>query len=280
MKLHSHRYGKARVRVLKILRSDEKHTIREIDVTALLEGDFAASYTDEDNSKVVPTDTIKNTVNVFAKEHLGEEIERFAATLGEHFLKRYEQVRSAEITILERDWQRMRLQGKPHPHSFIGGSDAKMWTRVVSARDSQTFQSGVRDLVILKTTGSGWEGYPKCEYTTLPETSDRILASSFDSTWTWSDAPANYRRANETILTVMLGIFASNYSASAQASVFQMGEAALGICPEISRIHLVMPNKHYLVINLAPFDLKNENEVFLPTEEPHGQIEATLTRDD
>lgn len=278
-KLAAHRYGKAKVRVLKILRDGDIHTVKEIDVTAILKGDFATSYTDGDNSKVVPTDTIKNTINILAKEHLHEEIERFALVVGEHFLKRYKQVQEAEIEIEERGWSRLKIDSQPHPHSFCAQDQGQRFTRVFCKADVKTVQSGIRNLLILKSTGSGFEGYPKCDYTTLPETSDRILATSFSATWTFSDAPERYDRANDAILQAMLKVFAENYSPSAQTTLFQMGEAALAVCAQISHIDLAMPNKHYLLINLAPFDLENKNEVFLPTDEPHGQIEASVARD-
>ncbi|PYK30030.1 MAG: urate oxidase [Verrucomicrobia bacterium] len=281
-KLNSHRYGKARVRVAKILRSKDRQSIVEIDVAAMLEGDFESSYTAAagDNTKVVPTDTIKNTINILAKEKLSEEIEPFAIALGEHFVKRYQQVRSARIEISERDWRRMDIDGKPHPHSFAAGSDAKMFTRVVCARDSQTVESGVRDLVILKSTGSGFENYPKDEFTTLPETPDRILATSFSATWSYAKAPSSYRDRNDKMMAAMLKVFANNYSPSAQTTLFEMGTAALETCSEISRIELAMPNKHYLPIDLSKFGRENKNEVFTPTDEPHGQIEAVVTRDE
>jgi len=280
MKLIANRYGKARVRVMKILRDGPIHTVKEVDVKALLTGEFAAAYTAGDNSKVVATDTIKNTINILAKEHLDQEIERFGVAAAEHFLRRYEQVKSADVEITVKDWQRMQIGNQPHPHAFRAGSEARAWTRVVCSRTSRKIESGVRNLVILKSTGSGWEGYPKDEFTTLPETNDRILATSFDATWTWSSAPANYNDTNEAILAAMLAVFANNYSPSAQASVYQMGEAALKACPEISRVDLKMPNKHCLLLNLQPFGLENDNEVFVPTDEPHGQIEASVGRDD
>src|SRR3954452_7615600 len=136
MKLIANRYGKARVRVMKILRDGPQHTIKEIDVTALLTGDFAAAYTSGDNRKVVATDTIKNTVNVLAKEHLGEEIERFGQTLAQHFLQRYEQVESANIEITSKQWDRMQINGAPHEHSFRAGSEARGWTQVIATRNS------------------------------------------------------------------------------------------------------------------------------------------------
>jgi urate oxidase len=279
-KLTAHRYGKARVRVMKILRDGPLHILKDVEVAAFLKGDFASSYTGGDNTKVVATDTIKNTINVFAKQHLGEEIERFGLILGEHFLTRYEQVDEAEIEILERPWKRLTVNGEPHPHAFAAGSEARMFTSVNCSDATKTIRSGIRNLVILKSSGSGFENYPKDEFTTLPETADRILATSFSATWTFKDQPDHYGRANEAILSAMLRIFANSYSPSAQTTLFQMGEAALGVCSEISKLDLAMPNKHCLLINLAPFGLENKNEVFVPTDEPHGDIQATVTRDD
>ncbi len=278
-KLIEQRYGKARVRVLKILREEPVHTIREIEVSALLAGDLETSYTAGDNSKVVPTDTIKNTVNVLAKQHLADDLERFAAILGQHFVRRYEQVAEATIEVTERAWDRLEVGGKPHPHSFAAGSEARRFARAICRADSSELSAGIRDLVILKSTGSGFEGYPKCEYTTLPETADRILATSFRATWHFAEVPPSYRASDDAILSAMLKVFAENFSPSAQTTVFQMGEAALETCSEISRIDLAMPNKHCLLLNLAPFGLENKNEVFVPTEEPHGSIEASLARD-
>jgi urate oxidase len=278
-KLTGHRYGKARVRVLKILRDGPIHSLKDLEVAARLKGDFESSYTSGDNTKVVPTDTIKNTINIFARQHLGPEIERFGLILAEHFLTRYTQVREVEIQILERRWERLTVNGEPHPHSFQTGSEERMFAQINCDRTMKTVRSGIRDLIILKSTGSGFENYPKDEFTTLPETADRILATSFSSTWTFKDQPDNYNRANEAILAAMLKVFANNYSPSAQTTLFQMGEAALAACPEISELDLAMPNKHCLLINLAPFGLENKNEVFVPTDEPHGDIVATVMRD-
>ncbi len=278
-KLIGQRYGKAQVRVLKILRDGPRHTIREIEVLTLLAGDFETSYTAGDNAKVVPTDTIKNTVNVLVKQHLGDDLERFAVILGEHFVRRYEQVAQATIEITERGWDRLEIEGKSHRHAFQAASEARRFARAICGEQASEVTAGIRDLVILKSTGSGFEGYPKCEYTTLPETGDRILATSFRATWHFTSAPASYRKTNDAILGVMLKVFAENYSPSAQTTLFQMGEAALQISSEISRIDLAMPNKHCLLLNLAPFGLENENEVFVPTEEPFGLIEASVGRD-
>lgn len=279
-KVVNQRYGKAHVRVMKILRDGAVHTLKDIEVRALLQGDFVSSYTSGDNTKVVATDTIKNTINVLAQQHLEQEIERFAVVLAQHFLQRYPQVSQVEMEIAERRWERMNVDGEPHPHCFAAGSEARMFTRVVCTRETTAVQSGIRDLVILKSTDSGFEGYPKDEFTTLPETADRILATSFSATWHFRAQPQSYSATNDSILAAMLRVFANNYSPSAQTTLFQMGEAALAIAPEITHLDLAMPNKHCLLINLAPFGLTNRNEVFVPTDEPHGQIEVTVSRDD
>jgi urate oxidase len=150
-KLSGHRYGKARVRVMKILRDGPVHTLKDLDVAAYLQGDFASSYTSGDNSKVVATDTIKNTINVFAQQHLGEEVERFGLILAEHFLSRYEQVEEAEVQILERPWKRLMVNGEPHPHSFVAGSEARMFASVKCGKTAKIIRSGIRDLIILKS---------------------------------------------------------------------------------------------------------------------------------
>lgn len=280
MKLAGHRYGKARVRLLKILREQDRQSIVEIEVQAMLEGDFVSSYTAGDNSKVVPTDTIKNTINVLAQQSLAAEVELFGLILAEHFLRKYPQVNRCQIEIGQRDWRRMALGQRLHPHSFLLGSNARRIASIAQGRgQAAQVSSGVRDLVMLKSTGSGFEGYPKDELTTLPETADRILATSFTATWFYASQPEHYAEANEKIVSAMLKVFAENYSPSAQTTLFQMGGAALTSQPEVSRIDLSMPNKHYIPVNLAPFGVEKNNEVFTPTDEPHGQIEASVMRD-
>ena len=277
-KLVSHQYGKSRVRVMKIIRDGATHTVKELDVAIALAGDFESSYTAGDNSLVVPTDTMKNTVNVLASQHLGLETERFASTLARHFLAKYPQVQTATVSARERVWDRLTVTGTPHPHSFTGAQQAQPFTTVTAGRGSVSIQSGIADLLILKSTQSGFEGFPRCEFTTLRETADRIFATSLTATWTWSAEPADYTAANRALLSAMLAPFAHNYSPSVQTTLFQMGEAALRAAPAIASIHLSMPNKHCLPIDLSPFGIENRNAIFLPTDEPHGLIEATVAR--
>jgi urate oxidase len=276
-KLVANRYGKGRVRVLKILRNGATHRIKDLNVSAMLEGDLESSYTAGDNSKVVPTDTIKNTINALSQKHLGDEIERFGLAVSAHFLQ-FTQVRRATLEILEHEWHRLHVNGKPHAHSFHSSGDARMFARVIATREKSVVQAGVRDLVILKSTGSGFSGYPRDQFTTLKETFDRILGTSFSATWDFTGDPGDYRVTNSAIITAMMEVFAENYSPSAQTTLYQMGEAALGACPEISLIELAMPNRHCVLIDLSPFGLENRNEVFVPIDEPHGEIEATVAR--
>lgn len=278
MKLIHHHYGKAKVRVMKVTRTGEQHSLKELELSVMLRGDFDASYTRADNRLVVPTDTMKNTVYALAREKLGAETEEFGLALGEHFLKTYPQVEQADIGLSERGWERMSVGGEPHPHAFVQKNTARTFAQVACARSESNVESGIEDLLILKTAGSGFEGYAQDKFTTLTPTKDRIMATKLRATWAYAKRPAKYSAANDNILEAMLAVFAVNYSPSVQTTLFQMGEAALAAALEISKVTLVMPNKHCLLVNLAPFGLDNPNEIFVPTDEPHGQIEGTVSR--
>lgn len=278
MRLAAHRYGKSRVRVMKVRRDGETHTVKELTVAVSLEGDFDASFTDADNRRVVPTDTMKNVVNALAHEQLGDENEPFAEVLATHFLTRYPQVSRVGVELDERVWSRLAVSGIPHPHAFLHEGRATPFVRLSAGAADRRLQSGIRDLLVLKSTASGFEQFPRCEHTTLPDTTDRILATALTATWQWRTAPTSHRRANDAILAAVLTPFATRYSPSVQATLFEMGGAALEACPEIDAITLSMPNLHCLRIDLAPFGRDNRNELFVPTDEPHGQIEATVTR--
>ena len=278
MKLIQHNYGKAKVRVLKVFRAGKIHSIKELDVQVMLQGDFAASYVKSDNRLVVATDSIKNTINVFAKQKLGPETELFGIALVEHFLKTYHHVKRVEVSLTEHCWNRISVGGKPHAHSFLEKSAARPFAKITGTRKETIVESGIEELFILKTTASGFEKFLRDEFTLLPETDDRICATKLKATWTYARKPKSHARTNGKILDAMLAIFAKNFSPSVQATLFEMGEAALKAAPEISQIHLAMPNKHNLLINLKPFGLENHNELFVPTDEPHGQIEGTVAR--
>jgi urate oxidase len=278
MKLIHHNYGKARVRVLRVFRAGKKHSLKELDVQVMLQGNFDASYTKADNRLVVATDSIKNTINVFARQKLGAETEVFGVALGEHFLKTYKHVSRVEVTLTEHCWNRISVGGKPQAHSFVEKGVAKPIAKTVCTRKGCVVESGIEELSILKSTASGFENFLRDEFTTLPETGDRICATKLKAIWTYGKKPKSYARTNEKALDAMLAVFARNYSPSVQATLFQMGQAVLKIAPEISQVRIIMPNKHCLLINLKPFGLENHNELFVPTDEPCGQIEGTVAR--
>jgi urate oxidase len=279
VKLTAHRYGKSRVRLMKVLRDGDVHTVKELTARVLLEGDFDRCFTDADNSQVVATDTMKNTLQVLAHERLGLDSEPFAHDIATHFRRRYPQVSRIVVRLDERPWT--RLNG--HPHAFRQLDAARPFTRLVAGADSTRHESGIRNLIVLKSTGSGFERFHRDDLTTLPETADRILASAIRATWQWqSQSPvapaAGWQAANRAIVDAMLVPFAERYSPSVQATLYDMARAALDACPEITRITLAMPNLHYLPLDLSPFGRTNRQELFLPTDEPHGYIEATITR--
>jgi urate oxidase len=278
MRLLQQKYGKQRVRVLKVIRKGETHDLKEIMVSLLLDGGQEPAYVSDDNSWIVATDTVKNTITALAKEHLGSSIEDYALFLGNHFLKKYAHLTSVHLDIEEKTWQRLTLQGSPHPHSFISQPTHIPTTQLALTRAGHTLISGLKELHVLKSTASSFVGYPRCEFTTLPETTDRILSSKITAEWTYQNPSPDYSAANAHILDALLTVFQEEFSPSVQRTLFQMGQAALHAVPEISQITLKMPNKHYLPVNLKPFALENANEIFLPTDEPHGEIEATVTR--
>lgn len=271
-------YGKQRVRVLKVLREGARHEVKELTVGVRLEGDFESSYTAADNGKVVATDTMKNGVQVLAHRHLGRETEPFALLLAEHFLERYGQVGRATIETAERRWVRLEGEGGPHPHAFRGG-DGTPVARVVADRSGvREIESGMVGLLLLKTTGSGFAGFPRCEHTTLPETGDRILSTVVEARWRHAGRPESFAAANGAVVEALLAVFAGRYSPSVQATMAEMAEAAFAAAPGVDRIALALPNKHYLPAQLAPFGEDGTGVSFVPTDEPHGQIEATFER--
>ena len=284
VRLGGNRYGKSRVRVAKVTRgTDGVHSFRELNVEVLAEGDFDASYLAGDNADVLPTDTMKNTLYVLAARHGIENPERFGALAGAFFLERNPAMRSVELTLRETRWERLTVDGGAHPHAFRAPGPGGPMARVTTTREDGNVrvetESGVDDLYLLKTGGSGFAGFRRDELTTLPETADRLLSTLLKGRWLYGAEPGGgYEAANAAALEAMLAVFAQEYSVSVQATLYRMGRAAIGAVPEIRRVTLGMPNRHYLPFDLTRFGLPNTNEVFFPTDEPHGQIEASVER--
>lgn len=272
-------YGKSRVRLLKVARKGDWHEIREVTVKIAFEGGFEKVHTVGDNSRVLPTDTMKNTVYALAAQKTEiEEIERFARRLANHFLTNNAQVSQVKIEIAEHNWTRIKINDQPHRHSFIKGGGEKRTTKVSATREAATIESGIEDLIVLKTTKSGFVGFIKDRYTSLPETTDRIFATSVKASWRYENADAatgeTWRGARQTIIET----FAGHDSLSVQHTLYAMGEAVLNNFPDIEEIALSLPNIHYLPVDVSRFGSDNDNRIFLPTDEPHGLIEARLSR--
>jgi urate oxidase len=193
-------------------------------------------------------------------------------------LDTYVEIDSVTVTAHETKWSRLLVDGVPHPHSFLLDNNGKPYSKVVATRQGVTTETGLSAFTFMKSTESGWENYIHDNYTTIPETHDRMAATAMDASWRWTREPADYEAANAKILAVLLKVFATTYSYSVQDSLYRMGMAALEAVPEISDISMACPNKHYLLINLKPFGLDNMNQVFVATDEPHGQIECTVGR--
>lgn len=279
MKIVQDNYGKSRVRLLKVARKDDWHDVCETTVNIAFEGDFDEIHTAGDNSLCLPTDTMKNTVYALAAQTTElEEIEDFGMRLAEHFLKNNPQVSRAAIEIAEHTWKRLKIGEELHEHSFIKGSDEKRTAKIAATRENTTIESGVEDLVVMKTTRSGFVGYIKDQYTTLPETSDRIFATSIKANWRYDFPESATGDTWRAIREKIIAVFAGHNSHSVQHTLYAIGEAVLEEFSDVAEIAFSMPNIHYLPVDVSRFGLKNDNRIFLPTDEPHGLIEARLSR--
>ena len=276
-KLEFNHYGKHAVRLLRVQKDGGVHNVAEWEADVLLEGDLEGSYLSDDNSSVVPTDTVKNTVLALAHDLEDATRDGFARALAEHFLSKYSHLTAVDVDVREKLWTRMAPMGRPHPFSFVRDSNGQPFSKVRAERGQPLQRSaGIRGFVIMKTTDSGFVGYPKCDLTTLPETTDRILATSMDACWDYAGDDSDLEAA---VIDIMLQIFSETYSPSVQRTLFLMGEAALESFPGLARIKLTMPNIHYLNIDLTKVGRPVEQrKVFLPTSDPFGYIEAVVTR--
>lgn len=272
-------YGKSRVRLLKVARHGTRHEIQEATLNIAFEGDFEKIHTVGDNSLCLPTDTMKNTVYALAHQTTEiEEIEVFAVRLANHFLANCPHVSRATIEIAEHGWTRLRRGGEQHQHAFIKSGDEKRTARISATRESAGVESGIEDLIVLKTTKSGFAGFIKDQYTTLPEATDRILATSVKANWLYSNPEAATGDIWQNVRRTIIEIFSEHDSLSVQHTLYAIGEAVLENFPDIAEISFSLPNIHYLPVDVSRFGLENDNRIFLPTDEPHGLIEARLKR--
>ncbi len=279
VRLVQNNYGKSRVRLMKVARRNELHELQDVTVNVAFEGEFTLVHTVGNNSSVLPTDTMKNTVCALAHQTQEiEEIENFAQRLADYFLTHNPLVTRVIIEIDEHAWTRIAVGDEAHPHSFIKSGDEKRTTVISATRDGATIESGIEDLVVLKTARSGFAGFIKDRYTTLPETTDRIFATSIKTLWRYARPDAaigdTWRGVRQTILET----FAGHDSLSVQHTLYAMGEAVLEKFADVAEIAFSLPNIHCLPVDVSRFGMENDNRIFMPTDEPHGLIEARLTR--
>jgi len=279
-RLGENRYGKSRVRLSRITRNGERHDFQEWTVGVLLTGDFDAAFTDADNSGVLPTDTMKNTVYSLARDSRAATIEEFAMELGDYLLAHHAHVTQVSVEIAERAWERMSVEGVAEDTTFKLGGPETQTVHAVRNRDAPwSIVAGIEALTILKTTKSAFTGYIQDKLTTLKPANDRILGTSATATWEIPPATTEFAAIRAKVITALMKEFAAHDSMSVQHTLFDMGKAALAAAPEISRITLTMPNLHHLLADLSRFGQDNPNHIFVPIDEPHGYIEATIERD-
>ncbi|MBC9225690.1 urate oxidase [Aeromicrobium sp. 636] len=278
--LGPNQYGKAEVRLVRVTRDTEVHRVEDLNVTTQLRGDFADCHTAGDNSHVVATDTQKNTVYAFAREHGIGSPEQFLTTLGRHFVDGFEQVTGGRWESQLHAWDRIAVDGRPHDHAFLR-EGREVRTTLVQADGADTWVlAGFADCTVMKTTGSEFHGFPRDRYTTLAETDDRILATSVTAWWRYTSADlGDWNERYAAIRDAMLETFAGLHSLALQQTIFEMGRAVLEQFPEVAEVKLSCPNKHHFLVDLAPFGLDNPNEVFFAADRPYGLIEATVQRE-
>lgn len=279
--LGANQYGKAEVRLVRVNRADDgTHTLRDLSVSIALSGDLAATHLTGDNSAVLTTDAQKNTVFAFAAEHGVAAIEDFGSLLARHFVASQPAISQARVSIEEYAWERIADTG----HSFARSGREVRTTTVTFDGERAWVVSGLKDLVLLNSAGSEFWGFARDRYTTLAETTDRILATAVSARWRYSSAQASapagwdgsYLAARDALLTA----FATTHSYSLQQTLFAMGKRVLEAVEPVAEIRLSLPNRHHFEVDMSPFDLQSKGEVFYAADRPYGLIEGTVLRDD
>jgi urate oxidase len=284
--LGPNQYGKAETRVVRVYRDTERHEIRDLNVSTLLRGDFADAHARGDQAGVLPTDSQKNTCFAYAKEKGVGEIEDYALDLARHFVSDIGPVSAARIEVEEYRWERISVAGQPHPHAFARAGDEARTTAVTVSQETRVQRtwivSGLKGLVLLKSTGSEFAGFLKDRYTTLAETHDRILATSLTAGWRYDHRPRpkSWDEAHAQVRQILLERFAEVHSLALQQSLWEMGRAVLKARDDVAEIRLSAPNRHHFLADLAPFGLDNPGEVFHAADRPYGLIQCAVQRDD
>jgi urate oxidase len=272
--LGANNYGKSEVRLVKVTRGEDRHELIDLTVDIALEGDFEAAHLKGDNTGLLATDTMRNTVYALARTHPVDQIESFGIALVERYLEAGPSVTRATVRIAEHPWARIGSD----PHSFQRGNGGTRVATVSGDGSELTIEAGIDDLLVLKTTGSGWSGFHRDEFTSLKETDDRIMATVVTARWDYRDADVDFGATWTGVRDTVLASFGDHFSPSVQFTLHRMGDAVLAAYPAVERIRFSLPNKHHLLYDLGRFGLDNPNMIFHATTEPYGLIEGTVER--
>jgi len=273
-------YGKSQIRLLKLRRQPDRHDIKDLTLDIRFEGDFESCYLYGDNTRILPTDTIKNTAYAFAKLYSIEHIEEFGRTLAEHFLTDNPQISKVRVKIAENVWNRVPYGAKPHASTFMAAGGQQRTATITATREGVSIQAGIENLDLMRTAGAGFENYIHDPFTTLPEMEERVLTTTAKVEWTYSQNDIPFGAYWHGACEALIQTFIEHESKSAQHTLYAMGNAVLERYEEISEISIAMPAKHCVLVDLSPFGLDNNNEVFVPAEEPYATIEATVRREE
>ena len=281
--LGRNRYGKAEVRMVHVDRGRPRHVITDVTVTSQLTGDFDETFLTGSNAAVIATDTQKNTVYALARTGGIAAVEEFGLRLARWFADGFDQVHGARMTIAQHLWDRIGTADGPHDHSFVRNGGETRTTVIQKDGPREVVISGIEDLVVLKSSGSEFWGFPDAPYTSLVETTERIMATEVTARWRYLESDhdaATWDRVYASVRAILLEQFAVFHSLSLQQTLFTIGSAVLQAHPEIAEIRMSMPNKHHFLVDLSKWDLDNPNVVFYAADRPYGLIEATVQRDD
>ena len=276
--LGQNNYGKSEVRVFKVKRDTAWHEIWDLDIRVALEGDFEAVHLEGDNTDALATDTMRNTCYALAKDHLTGSIEDFGLTLVDHFLRAGPTVTSCWVEVTQFLWDRIEVDGDSHEHSFVRGRGERRAKVSGDESGARQVEAGIGDVYVLKTTNSGWEGFLRDQYTTLPDTDDRILATIVTARWWYDTTDLDFDRLWRGVLDQTLTTLTDHYSPSVQNTLWLMGQAVLQRFPEIEKIWYSFPNVHHIPYDLGRFGMENNGEIFHATQDPYGQIEGFVER--
>ena len=271
-------YGKSRIRLVHVARHGDRHEVRDFTVAIAFEGQYDTSYTEGDNSDVLPTDTMKNTVYALAARDGVREPETFCQTLGRHFVDRNPKLETATVDVVEHGWNRVTIGTREHGRAFVRSGPELRTARAVTRSRKVVVSAGLTDLLIMKTSNSAFAGFTRDELTTLPETNDRLFVTSLTANWTYVDDDFDFGVVFHSVRGALLETFAQHDSRSVQHTLHAMGQVVLDTIEAVNSIRLEMPNRHHLPIDLTRFGMQNSNDVFVATEEPYGLIKATLSR--